>query len=83
MLANPTTLDKIASATLKNSCIVYYRGIECDMLALARENSIMMALPFAYYRVVRQYTQVSSTRPLYAPLFLTVFDSLNYWTALQ
>ncbi|KAJ7879933.1 hypothetical protein B0H14DRAFT_2341092 [Mycena olivaceomarginata] len=57
MLANPTTLDKVASAS-KNRCIDYYRGIEFDMLALARENNIMMALPYAYYRVVRQYTQL-------------------------
>lgn len=55
-----TTLDKVASAP-KNRCIDYYRGIEFDMLALAREHNIMLALPYAYYSVVRYYTQVSPT----------------------
>ncbi|KAJ6593487.1 hypothetical protein B0H19DRAFT_1056037 [Mycena capillaripes] len=56
---NPTTLKEYdalliaGTSNYKPTRIVYYPGIEFDMLTVARENNIMTALPCVYYRAAR------------------------------
>ncbi|KAJ6581624.1 hypothetical protein B0H19DRAFT_1116050 [Mycena capillaripes] len=56
MCENPATLEGYQAPNRAKS-IIYYPGIEFDMLALVRENNIQSALPCAYYRVVKTYSQ--------------------------
>ncbi|KAJ7043745.1 hypothetical protein C8F04DRAFT_1389847 [Mycena alexandri] len=57
---NPTTLEEYdileGSEDYYPKSILDYPGLEFDMLALARENNIMTALPCAYYRILKYYT---------------------------
>ncbi|KAJ7043744.1 hypothetical protein C8F04DRAFT_1229225 [Mycena alexandri] len=72
---NPTTLKEYdAREPSFPGNFIGYRGIEYDMLALARENNIMTALPCAYYRVLRCSTHKELFDGLGGATFLAPAD---------
>ncbi|KAJ7157727.1 hypothetical protein C8R46DRAFT_1225271 [Mycena filopes] len=55
---NPTTLEEYDARKLSDTRrIVFYDGIEFDVITLARENNILSVLPCAFYRLaIRAHT---------------------------
>ncbi|KAJ7782680.1 hypothetical protein B0H16DRAFT_464680 [Mycena metata] len=59
---HPTTLEEYDALVnpYQSTRIIPHRGIELDIVTLARKNDILCVLPCAYYRVLRQATSADS-----------------------
>ncbi|KAJ7759180.1 hypothetical protein B0H16DRAFT_1534697 [Mycena metata] len=57
VMATSPTLFRAYEDGFPEDDVIDYRGLELEILSLARENNILSALPCAYYRVVISYSQ--------------------------